>query len=87
MLGKNRILSLFLNSFNKFNKTFVLLFYRIYLTRCEKEIKCSVLLLFPTCLINSIKHEHSCKILYKSMFYINDMRLQARLLIILPELY
>ena len=35
---------------------------------CEKEIKCSASLAFylfsPTRLINSIKHEHSCKILY-----------------------
>ena len=34
----------------------------------KKEIKCSASLTFylfsPTCLINSIKHEHSCKILY-----------------------
>ena len=35
---------------------------------CEKEIKCSTSLTFylfsPTRLINSIKHEHSCKIFY-----------------------
>ena len=35
---------------------------------CEKEIKCSTSLVFylfsPTRLINSIKHERSCKILY-----------------------
>ena len=35
---------------------------------CEKEMKCSVSLAFhlfsPTCLINSIKHEHSRKIFY-----------------------
>ena len=46
----------------------MLLYYWIYLTRCEKEIKCSASLAFylfsPTRLINSIKHEHSCKILY-----------------------
>ena len=34
----------------------------------EKEIKCLASLAFylfsPTCLISSIKHEHSCKILY-----------------------
>ena len=33
-----------------------------------KKIKCSASLAFylfsPSCLINSIKHEHSCKILY-----------------------
>ena len=37
-------------------------------TRCEIEIICSASLAFylfsPTRLINSIKHEHSCKILY-----------------------
>ena len=46
----------------------MLLYYWIYLTRCEKEIKCSASLAFylfsPTRLINLIKHEHSCKILY-----------------------
>ena len=46
----------------------MLLYYWIYLTRCEKEIKCSASLAFyhfsPTRLINSINHEHSCKILY-----------------------
>ena len=48
----------------------MLLYYWIYLTRCEKEIKCSASLAFylfsSTRWINSIKHEHSCKILYKS---------------------
>ena len=46
----------------------MLLYYWIYLSRCEKEMKCSASLAFylfsPTRLINSIKLEHSCKILY-----------------------
>ena len=46
----------------------MLLYYCIHQTHCEKEIKCSASLTFyfcfPTHLINSIKHEHSCKILY-----------------------
>ena len=48
----------------------MLLYYWIYLTRCEKKIKCSASLAFYlfswTCFINSIKHKHSCKILYIS---------------------
>ena len=36
----------------------MLLYYLIYKTRCEKEIKCKARLIY------SIKHEHSCKILY-----------------------
>ena len=55
-------------SYDKKNLTFVLQYYWIYQTRCEKEIKCSASLAFylfsSTRLINSIKHEHSCKILY-----------------------
>ena len=50
----------------------MLLYYWIYLTCWEKEIKCSASLAFylfsPTRLINSIKHEHSCKILYIKCF-------------------
>ena len=41
------------------------MYYCIHQTSCEKEIKCSASLAFyifsPTRLINSIKHEHSCK--------------------------
>ena len=52
----------------KLNLTFVLLYYWIYFTHCEKEIKWSAILAFylfsSTHLMNSIKHEHSCKILY-----------------------
>ena len=48
----------------------MLLYYWIYSTCCGKVIKCSTslafYLFFPTCLINSINHEHSCKILYLS---------------------
>ena len=55
-------------SYGKQNLPFVLLYYWIYETCCEKEIKCEASLAFylfsSTCLINSIKHEHSCKILY-----------------------
>ena len=44
----------------------MLSYYWIYLTCCKKEIKCSTSLAFylfsSTRLINSIKHEHSCKI-------------------------
>ena len=40
----------------------------IYLTCCEKEIKCSLNIAFylfsSACLINSIKYEHSCKTIY-----------------------
>ena len=54
--------------YDKKNLTFVLLFYWIYWNRCEKKIECSASLAFYlfslTLLINSIKHEHSCKILY-----------------------
>ena len=46
----------------------MLFYYWIYYTRCEKDIKCSTSLAFYlfslTRLTNSIKHEHSCKILY-----------------------
>ena len=46
-----------------------ILYYRIYQTRCKKEIKYPAALAFylfsATCFINSInKHKHSCKILY-----------------------
>ena len=47
--------------------------YRIYLTRWEKDINCLASLSFyhfsPTHLINSIKHEHLCKILYVVLFF------------------
>ena len=54
-------------------------------TRCEKEIKCSASLAFylfsPTRLINSIKHEHSCKILY--LFDASHVYIFSRLLDVL----
>ena len=59
-----------LMSYYKYNLTFVLQYYWIYLTHCVKEKKCSASLAFhlfsSTRLINSIKLEHSCKILYVS---------------------
>ena len=55
-------------SCDKQNLIFLFLYCWIHLTWCEKEIKCSASLPFylfsPTCLINSIKHEHWWKILF-----------------------
>ena len=61
-----------LMSYDKKKLTFVHLYHWIYWTCCQKEIKCSASLAFylfsPTHLVNSIKHEHSCKILYEYRF-------------------
>ena len=60
----------------KLNLTLVLLFYRIYKTRCKKNDKMLGLrvfyLFFVTHLINLIKHEHSCKILYNLYFLVEQ---------------
>ena len=46
----------------------MLLYYQIHETRFGKSDKCLASLTFyhfsPTCCINSMKHEHSCKIFY-----------------------
>ena len=61
------------------------LYYWIYQTRCEKKIKCSASLAFylfsSTRLINSIKHEHSCKILYQ-----HNNHIKMRLFKVFPAL-
>ena len=48
------------------------------LSHCEKEINCSTRLAFDlfssTRLINSIKHEHSSKILYIGTYCISEQR-------------
>ena len=53
----------------------MLLYYWIYLTCCEKEIKFLAILTFyvfsSTRLINSIKHKSSCKILYLTCFFMH----------------
>ena len=62
-------------SYDKWNLAFLLLLYWIYLTQWEKPIRWSpkpcILSFSPTYLINSVIHEHSCKILYIMLLHIN----------------